>query len=178
MKTLLLLRHGKSSWDAGSLPDRERPLAPRGVKAARRMGRYLERVGPAPDRILCSPAVRTTETLRQAADAAGWRVSAAVVPELYGASPGGVLACVRAIDRDVETLLVVGHEPACSGAASILIGGAALRFPTAALACVRVDAGGWHEVRPGRGELLWFVVPRMLARLDAQPAGGYPNDNR
>ena len=166
MKTILLLRHGKSTWDDASLPDRARPLAPRGVKAARRMGRFLERVGPAPDRVLCSPAVRTAETLRHAADAGGWRAPVGVVPELYGASPDDVLACIRTVERGVETLLVVGHEPACSQTASALIGGAAVRFPTAALACIGLDAAGWDEVRPGCGELLWLVAPRLLARLD------------
>ena len=166
MKTILLFRHGKSSWDAPPRPDRERPLAPRGVRAARCMGRFLGRAGPAPDHVLCSPAVRTAETLRHAADAGGWRAPAAVVPELYGASPDDVLACVRAVDSGVETLLVVGHEPACSETTSILIGGAALRFPTAALACIGLDAAGWNEVRPGLGELQWLVVPRMLARLE------------
>ena len=166
MKTILLLRHGKSSWDAPALPDHERPLAPRGERAARRMGRFLERAGPAPDHILCSPAVRAVETLRHAADAGRWRAPAAVVPGLYGASLDDVLACVRAVDPGVETLLVVGHEPACSETASSLIGGAALRFPTAALACIRLDAAGWDEIRPGLGELLWLVAPRMLALLD------------
>ncbi len=166
MKTILLLRHGKSSWDAPARPDRERPLAPRGVKAARRMGRFLERAGPVPDCVLCSPAVRTVETLRHAADAGGWRAPAVVVPELYGASSDDVLACVRAADPDVDTLLVVGHEPACSETASMLVRGAALRFPTAALACIRLGAAGWDEVGPGVGELLWLVAPRILARLE------------
>lgn len=166
MKTLLLLRHGKSSWDAGPLPDHDRPLAPRGVRAARRMGRFIGRVGPPPDRALCSPAVRTAETLRLAVDAGAGRVPTSLVPELYGASPADVLACVRAVDPGVETLLVVGHEPACSQTASALVGGAAVRFPTAALACVKLDAAAWEEVRPGCGELLWLVTPRMLARLD------------
>ena len=165
MKTLLLLRHGKSSWDAGPLPDRDRPLAPRGVKAARQMGRFVTRAGPAPDRALCSPAVRTVETLRLAAGAGAWRVPIGVVPELYGASPDDVLASVAAVDPGVGTLLVVGHEPACSQTASALIGGAAVRFPTAALACIRLDAAEWDQVRPGGGELLWLVTPRMLARL-------------
>ena len=166
MKTMLLLRHGKSSWEIGSTPDRERPLAPRGVKAARRMGGFLGRVGPVPDRVLCSPAVRTAETLRHAADAGVWRASVAVVPALYGASPGDVLACLATVPGNPETLLVVGHEPACSQTASTLIGGAAVRFPTAALACIGLDVTRWDEVGPGRGELLWFVTPRVLARLD------------
>ncbi len=166
MKTILLLRHGKSSWEVGSLPDRERPLASRGAGAARRMGGFLGRVGPAPDRVLCSPAVRAAETLRRAADAGGWSASAAVVPALYGASPGDVLACLATVPGDVETLLVVGHEPACSQTAAMLIGGAAVRFPTAALACIGLDVTRWDEVGPGRGELLWFVTPRMLAKFD------------
>ena len=167
MKTLLLLRHGKSSWEAGPVPDRDRPLAPRGVKAARRMGRFLAHGGPAPDRILCSPAVRTAETLRHAAGAGVWRAPADLVPELYGASPGDVLACLRTVDPHVDTLLVVGHEPACSETVSALVGGASVRFPTAALACLRLDAPGWDAVGPGRGELLWLVIPRLLARLEA-----------
>ena len=166
MKTVLLLRHGKSSWEAGPIPDHERPLAPRGVKAARRMGRFLARVGPAPDRVLCSPAVRAAETLRHAADAGAWSASAGVVPELYGASPGDVLACLAAVATGVETLLVVAHEPACSETASALIGGAAVRFPTAALACIGLDVTRWDEVQPHCGEMLWLVTPRMLARLD------------
>ena len=63
MKRLLLLRHAKSSWDDASLADRDRPLAPRGHKAAERMAEHLRSGGPAVDLVLCSPALRTTETL-------------------------------------------------------------------------------------------------------------------
>lgn len=167
MKTLFLFRHGKSTWDAGPVPDRERGLAPRGVKAARRMGRFLARAGPVPDRVLCSPAVRTAETLRHAADAGAWRASVEVVPELYGASCGDVLACLP-VAGEAETVVVVGHEPSCSETLAALIGGAAARFPTAALACVRLDVARWDDVTPGRGELLWLVTPRLLARLDGR----------
>ena len=165
MKTLVLFRHGKSRWDEGPIPDRRRALAPRGVKAARRMGRFLARAGPVPDRVLCSPAVRAAETLRHAADAGAWRAPVDVVPALYGASCGDVLAGLAAAG-EAGTVVVVGHEPSCSETVSALVGGAAVRFPTAALACVRIDAARWDEVRPGGGGLLWFVTPRLLARLD------------
>ena len=166
MKTLLLLRHGKSSWETGSLPDHERPLAPRGVKAARRMGRFLARAGPRPDRVLCSTAVRAADTLRHAAGAGAWRAPVAMVPALYGASPGDVLACLTRAGGDADTLLVVGHEPACSETVAALAGGAGVRFPTAALACIGLDLTRWDAVGSGRGELLWLVTPRLLARLD------------
>lgn len=167
MKTLVLFRHGKSRWDEGPIPDRERGLAPRGVKAARRMGRFLARAGPVPDRVLCSPAVRAAETLRHAADAGAWRASVGMVPELCGASCGDVLACLAAAG-DAGTVVVVGHEPSCSETLAALIGAAATRFPTAAMACVRLDVTRWDDVTPGRGALLWLVTPRLLARLDGR----------
>ncbi len=60
---MYLLRHAKSSWDEPGRPDRERPLAPRGVRDAKRVAKHLRRQGVAPELVLCSPAVRTRETL-------------------------------------------------------------------------------------------------------------------
>ena len=65
MPELLIMRHAKSDWGVGLASDRERPLAPRGVKAAKRMGKFLTKANAAPDLILSSPAVRArTVTLR------------------------------------------------------------------------------------------------------------------
>ncbi len=83
----MLLRHAKSSWGAPTLSDHERPLSPRGERAAAAMGMYLARSEPAPDVILCSSARRTRETL----DTVRARLSGAprvsVEDALYGASP-------------------------------------------------------------------------------------------
>ncbi|MFC5585479.1 SixA phosphatase family protein [Nitratireductor kimnyeongensis] len=64
MKELLLLRHAKSSWDDPSLADIERPLAPRGRRAAPLMGREILRRGWSPDYVLVSPARRAQQTWR------------------------------------------------------------------------------------------------------------------
>ncbi len=64
MKTLLLLRHAKSSWNDPSLADHDRPLKKRGRKAAPRMGRWLQENGLRPDCVLCSTATRARETLQ------------------------------------------------------------------------------------------------------------------
>ena len=60
---LLLLRHAKSDWGSADLADIDRPLNSRGKAAAVTMARYLKENGLQPDRILCSTAQRTRETL-------------------------------------------------------------------------------------------------------------------
>ena len=86
MKTVLLLRHAKSSWDSPHLSDFERPLAPRGRKAAPRMGRFLEKNDLIPDRVLCSGARRALETLELASEDWGDSVHVEIRDEIYHGS--------------------------------------------------------------------------------------------
>ena len=72
MRQLLVLRHGKSDWDADYRGDHERPLASRGRRAAAAVGRFLAAAGPMPDRVLSSSAVRALSTVRLAAEAGRW----------------------------------------------------------------------------------------------------------
>ncbi len=62
MKTLILMRHGKSDWAEGGQPDFDRPLAPRGIRAAKQAGRLLDKVGLRPDRVLTSADERARRT--------------------------------------------------------------------------------------------------------------------
>ena len=162
MLKLLLMRHGKSDWGSAAGGDQARPLAPRGVKAARRVGLFLTATGEAPDSVVTSPAVRARSTAELAAEAGGWNGAFRVASDLYGGGPEGVLAEVRCEPSATGTLLVAGHEPTWSHLASMLTGGSRFRFPTAAVACVAFECGDWSQVAPGRGELLWFVTPKLL----------------
>lgn len=87
MKTLLLLRHAKSSWDDATLSDHDRPLKSRGIKAARRMGRLMREQDLCPDRILCSTAVRARETLRLALEESGIDPATEFTERLFHCSP-------------------------------------------------------------------------------------------
>jgi phosphohistidine phosphatase len=79
----------------------------------------------------------------------------------------GLLAEVRAERNRTQLLLVVGHEPTCSEAVALLIGGGHIRLPTAAVARVDLETERWEEVGPGTGVLAWSVVPRLLGgRVD------------
>jgi phosphohistidine phosphatase len=164
MPGLILFRHGKSDWDA-DYPggDAARPLARRGQKAAKRMGKFLARAGQAPDAAITSPAVRAEDTLRLAMEGGDWTCPVRVAATLYHGGLPGLLAEVRKEPATTDVLLAVGHEPTWSEAVSALIGGGQVGLPTAAMARIDFDVDGWDEVAPRRGVLGWIVVPRLLA---------------
>lgn len=166
MRTLLLLRHAKARTDdVGG--DAARPLAPRGTRAAARMGEHLAERGWVPDLVLCSTARRARETWEHASAALHPAPRVALDAALYLASPERILARVRLVDRAVATLLVVGHNPgfhelaydlAETGAARDRIG----KFPTAALARFELADGAWSEAGPGALRFAELVAPREL----------------
>jgi phosphohistidine phosphatase len=170
MKQLLLLRHAKSSWDNPVLADYDRPLASRGRKAARRIGRELAVRGWLPQRALVSPAARTRET---------WEVASAecpCVPEvsfrkvLYGASAGQLLAEAQRTPERIGMLLMLGHNPGLEDLVRGLTGENSepealelllAKFPTAALARLEFD-GRWEELRLGAARLTNCLRPKDL----------------
>lgn len=163
MKSILFLRHGKSDWDADFSTDHERPLSKRGRKAAATMGRFIASCGVMPDRIITSTAVRARTTVELAKEAGGWDAPTRETKTLYHASPADLLVQIRAADDDANVLLLAGHEPTWSSAVSRFIGGGEVKYPTAALARVDIDAKRWQDVDFGRGTLIWLVPPKALA---------------
>ena len=108
MKRLFLLRHAKSSWDDADLADRDRPLAPRGRRAAGAIARHLRDEEISPSLVLCSPARRTRETL-EAVDPSG---DVRIEDELYGASEAELLERLRRVPEAIESVMLIGHNPA------------------------------------------------------------------
>ncbi len=164
-RSLFVLRHGKSDWKGDSQDDHARPLAKRGRKAARLVGRVLSRMELEPQRVLTSSARRAHATVELAAEAGGWSSPIEVCPGLYESDPDSVLDIIREQGDAVQRLMAVGHQPTWSLLASGLIGKANLRFPTAAVARIDFEAAGWREVGYGSGELVWLLTPRLLREL-------------
>jgi phosphohistidine phosphatase len=163
VKRIYVLRHGKSDWNADYGVDHDRPLKPRGERAARLMGRFLAAAGERPDLVVASSAVRALNTAKLAAEAGRWNSDLRVEPALYSASRARVLQEIQALEAPVKSVLLAGHEPTCSDFVGSLIGSAEIRFPTAALACIDVSVEGWEDVELGLGALVWLVIPKLLA---------------
>ena len=181
-RTLLLFRHAKSAWP--DVPDHDRPLARRGVRAAPVMGRWLRNAGLVPGQVLCSTARRARETWQFAQ--AGLAASPPVTFDgrIYPAAPADLLALIREVPPATGTLLLIGHNPAIEDLARLLAapphgprtGGShhgdldrmRSKFPTAAIAVLEFP-GTWPGLAPGRARLTAFVSPRDL---DAGQAEG------
>lgn len=166
MKTLILFRHGKSDWDSGARSDHDRPLAARGRKASRTMGRLLTRAGQAPDSILTSSATRARASAELAREAGGWDTSVRVSRALYEATPFMVLEEIRAEPDATATLLLAGHQPTWSELTSLLISGGVVSFPTGAMARVDLHVDSWKRAAQGTGELVWFMRPKFFTKGD------------
>jgi phosphohistidine phosphatase len=170
MLTLSLLRHAKSSWDNPGAKDFDRPLAKRGEDAAPRMGAFMAQNGIAPDVILCSPAVRTRQTLDLMLPQLKSTPTVEYEDAFYLAAPSALLARVRKIGAKVHHVMIVGHDPGMHGLATELSGtgdadalqALASKFPTAGLAVIRFKARDWAKIGPGKGHLEVFMTPKML----------------
>jgi phosphohistidine phosphatase len=167
MKRLFLLRHAKSSWDDPRLADHDRPLAPRGRRAAKRIAQHLREERIAPDVVLCSSAGRAQETLERISPALGGDARVEIEPELYGASASELLARLRRLPEEAGSAMLVGHNPAVQELALSLAGSGFERatiegkYPTAGLATLSFE-GPWSELDMGAGELVSFVTPKAL----------------
>ena len=159
-RRLILLRHAKSSWKDASLPDAERPLAPRGRRAIVLVRQHLRAIDIDVDLVLCSPARRTSQTWD------GLRLRGKpelrFVREIYEATANQLLEVLNHVDRKYRAVLLIGHNPGLEDLADGLVSGgdeeslARLRegFPTAAVAILSSD----HE---------WSDLSWRAARLDS-----------
>jgi phosphohistidine phosphatase len=168
MKTLTLLRHAKSGWDDPVARDFDRPLNPKGQRAAQAMGRHMKAQGLEFDAVIASPAVRVVETLEQVALGYGSDLAPAWDQRIYLASAPTLLDLVHDLPDAANTALLVGHNPGLEELVLGLVAGGDLRgdveakFPTASLAELHFQAERWSDIQPGNGELVRFTRPRDL----------------
>jgi phosphohistidine phosphatase len=171
MRTLMLMRHAKSSWDQSDLDDLERPLAPRGRETAPLVARYIKQSGWQPDLVLCSPATRVRETWDLMTPVLGGTIDCKKLRTIYPGAPSRLLETLRRAADQVATLMLIGHNPGLGRLAVSLCGSGPAKtlermrgkFPTAALAVIQFDIDRWDQLAPGSGRLRAFVRPKDLA---------------
>lgn len=145
MKSLLILRHAKSSWKDESLPDHDRPLNRRGRAAAPEVGELIRQEGLLPDLVISSSAVRARSTAELAAEAGGFDCEIQITRDLYAADPEAILAVLAGLNDRFDRVLIVGHNPGVEDLVFQLT--RQIRsMPTAALAWIELDAERWQEL--------------------------------
>ncbi|MEU6368830.1 histidine phosphatase family protein [Streptomyces sp. NPDC046931] len=171
LRRLVVLRHAKSAWPEG-VADHERPLAPRGRRDAPAAGRALAEADCLPDLALCSTAVRARQTWELASAQWGTPPPVRFDPGLYAADVPDLLEAVHDAPAEVETLLLIGHNPGLEDLVLALarhglgdtLERVATKFPTAAIAVLAAHGATWDALAPGTALLTEVTVPRGKKR--------------
>ncbi|MGE4474090.1 MULTISPECIES: SixA phosphatase family protein [Stutzerimonas] len=146
MKTLYLVRHAKSSWDDPTLADHDRPLAKRGLRQLEEIGPWLAARGVRPQRLLCSTAARAQATARPLAEAMGYPPAAIdYQARLYACTPDALLAVIGEQPDDLQSLMLVGHNPELTELATRL-GAGIEHMPTCAVVELVFASGRWAGI--------------------------------
>ena len=167
-KTLTIVRHAKSSWDDPVLADFDRPLNPRGLRDAPRMGARLAKTGITPDRLVSSPANRALATAKIIAAALGLETRVIVPDErLYLASADMILRIVQEQPDEVSSLMLFGHNPGMTDLVHRLGDCPLANLPTGACVTFRVEVDRWAATGPyvdsQTGVRRRFVAGRHIA---------------
>lgn len=162
MRTLLLLRHAKSSWKDETLSDHARPLNGRGKRDAPKMGRLLRAEQLVPDLVICSTARRARATTKLVVETSGYGEEVIFTPDLYHAASSTYLEVLQQVPDQHRRVMMVGHNPNLEYFLEDLTGDWE-RLPTAALAQVTLPIEHWRELDEGAtGTLVNLWVPRAL----------------
>jgi len=174
MKTVLILRHAKSSWSDPNLLDFDRPLAKRGLSDAPRIGHLLADFEVVPQVILSSPAKRATQTAQIVAEACGYKNKISWHRSFYGGSSDTLVEALQQLPNNVERAMLVGHNPTLEETVATMLLGYGerwtldfgIKLPTAGLVCLDFDLLDWTELEPGDATLRWFVIPKLLKAIE------------
>lgn len=162
MKTIILVRHAKSSWKDFSLDDFDRPLNKRGKKNAPFMGKKLKERKIVPDLILSSPAKRARKTATVIAKALGYPKKKIVFDEnMYHASARYLIEMIRNLDEKHETAMLFGHNPDFNDLADMLLKKNPVNnIVTTGVYCIKLNVDQWQKVRKGKGESVFYDYPK------------------
>jgi len=176
-RTLLVMRHAKSSWKEERLPDHDRPLTKRGRKAARRIGEELLARHLTPDIVLCSTAERARLTVRQFIKGSHYAGNVLFDPALYLSGTPEHLHALQQLPDTAYTALLVGHNPSLEELVALFTGHET-RLPTATVACLMLPIDNWNQISEGtRGSLGFVLSPKELETVsEGSPANGSPEN--
>ena len=160
MKTLLLLRHAKSSWKNVTLEDHDRPLNKRGSREAPQAGEFLRESGLVPDSIVSSSALRAKSTASLVVENCGRQVFVSIDPRIYLADLDTLITVVKNCSSVAQRLLVIGHNPGLEQLVEKLTG-EYRELPTTALAHISLPISNWDDLRNfTEGTLVYLWYPK------------------
>ncbi len=163
-KTLLLIRHAKSSWEIGTLTDFERPLNDRGSKDAPVMAKRLKAKNLHIDAFVSSPAKRAKKTAELFVEVFNKKnQDIYFISSLYHADTNTFFDVVSHFDDAINTVAVFSHNPGITEFANLLSDTVQIdNMPTCGIFAVKVNAPKWADLKKASKEFLFFDYPKKL----------------
>lgn len=159
MKSVLILRHAKSSWRHQDVNDHDRPLDKRGKRDAPYMGELLQDKHLVPDFIISSTAKRARSTAKAVAKAAGYKEDITLNQSLYAAPPTAYIDVLRDLSNEYVRVLMVGHNPGLEQLVDMLTG-EEHTMSTCSLVHVQLRINSWNEMNyKTKGKLIGIWKP-------------------
>lgn len=161
MKTLILVRHAKSSWDDLGLNDFDRPLNDRGKKDAPKMAEKLSKKKIEIDAFISSPAKRAARTAKIFAEEFKAKKKNIIYKtELYLASENVFYEVITKTDDEFDTIAVFSHNPGITDFANDLTEIKIDNIPTCGVFAVKIDAKYWADIKDSKKEFWFFDYPK------------------
>ncbi|RPI65636.1 MAG: histidine phosphatase family protein [Ignavibacteriales bacterium] len=160
MKTLILVRHAKSSWKDETLSDFDRPLSKRGKKDAPFMGKLLKKNGIKPDLVVASSAIRALETAEVICKEMDFPKEKLIYDKkLYAAGDDDIIRVINSVNDSVENLMIIAHNPGLTDLANMLSDKFIDNIPTAGVVELKFDES-WADVRSQCCTFVSFEYPK------------------
>lgn len=162
-KTLLIVRHAKSSWQDGSLRDYERPLLKSGIDRTRKVIRFLAEHMVQPDLIISSHAVRAFETARLLASGLGYPEREILVESnIYYYDADGLYNIALALPDAKQVVMMVGHNPAMTQFANMFLDTKLDYMPTTGVVSIDFDMETWDQLPQAARNLNFYIAPKAI----------------
>jgi len=163
MKTLHLLRHAKSSWNDPSLEDIDRPLNQRGKRACKVMGPIIEQQLDQHTVIACSTATRAQQTCDRVTKNFATQFTVNMEDSLYTFSSSNLLNYLCALDDEIQSIMLIGHNPALTDLTNILSVEPIDNIPTCGYIKTQLPIDKWSALNSSEGELVAFIKPKDIS---------------
>ncbi|HEX9013214.1 MAG TPA: histidine phosphatase family protein [Anaerolineaceae bacterium] len=162
MKTLLIMRHAKSSWKDKDLKDRKRPLSKRGKRNAPQMGELIKEKELVPQMIISSDTIRSHQTEELFAQTSGFSGEVKYMDKLYMAEADEYLDALKDIPDEMERVMIIGHNPGLESLLPLLTKRVE-SLPTAAVAHLVLPIEHWKDInKHTKAELVDLWRPKEL----------------
>lgn len=163
MKTLYIIRHGKSAWDVAGTSDHDRILLPKGVKRTMKVAAFLKGRNIKPDQIVSSSANRAYETAAIVAGHLGFPMNDIVKESsFFDAEESTILDFLYGVDNSVNSLMIFGHNPTFTNLANLFLGDIIEWMPTTAVVSINFDTSKWEDIMLAEKEKNFLITPKML----------------